>query len=119
MYDSLGHIIYPLRYINGRAGHNLTLDRYNDQLDEILRIVIQTDRAIEVNTHGGREVEEWRPILERYRALGGERITIGSDAHRPYAVAKGLRQVHGLLWDTGFRWLTIYHGRKPTQIKLR
>ena len=119
VYDALGHIIYPLRYINGRAGHNLTLERYNDQLDKILRTVIQTGRAIEVNTHGGREVEEWRPILERYRVLGGELVTTGSDAHRPYAVGKGLRQVHSLLWDTGFRWLTLYRGRKPTQVKLR
>ena len=89
------------------------------RLRKILRTVIQTGRAIEVNTHGGREVEEWRPILERYRVLGGELVTTGSDAHRPYAVGKGLRQVHSLLWDTGFRWLTLYRGRKPTQVKLR
>jgi len=117
-YDALGHIIYPLRYINGRGGHNMTLEPWTDQLDELLRRVIQNGRAIEVNTHGGREVEEWRFVLERYRALGGELITLGSDAHRPHFVGRGLYRAAQLLRETGFRYLTLYHRRVPEQIKL-
>lgn len=63
-YDALGHIIYPLRYMNGRAGWHITLDRYGDQLDQLLRAVIQNGKAIEVNTHGGREVEVGAPSLD-------------------------------------------------------
>lgn len=118
LYDALGHIIYPLRYINGRGGHNMDLEPWADQLDELLRRVIQSGRAIELNTHGGREVEEWRFVLERYRALGGELITLGSDAHRPHFVGRGLRQATQLLQETGFRYLTLYHRRVPEQIKL-
>lgn len=118
VYDSLGHITYPLRYINGREGYQIGLDRYMDRLDQLLRTVIETGRAIEINTHGGREVEQWRPVLKRYHELGGERITMGSDAHNPAQVAKGLTQSAKLLHETGFRWLTLYRQRKPEQIKL-
>ncbi|MGE4277775.1 MAG: PHP domain-containing protein [Lawsonibacter sp.] len=117
-YDTLGHIIYPLRYTNGRAGQKITLDPWSDQLDMLLSTVIHTGRAIEVNTHAGREIADWRPILERYRALGGEYITVGSDAHNPPHVGKGIPQSLELLRETGFRWLTVYRQRRPEQIKL-
>lgn len=117
-YHALGHIIYPLRYMNGRAGHHVTLDRYRDQLDELLRTVIQTGRAIEVNTHCGDEVADWEPILLRYRQLGGELVTTGSDAHRPQHVALGIRDAQELLLHTGFRYQTIYRQGTPEQIKL-
>ena len=117
-YDTLGHIIYPLRYINGRAGYQLTLNPWQDQLDQLLRTVIHTGRAIEVNTHAGREIEEWRPVLKRYRELGGELVTLGSDAHRPDHVGRGLVRAVRLLEQTGFRYFTVYRQRKPEQIKL-
>lgn len=115
-YDSLGHILYPLRYINGRAHYRISLDLWKEQLDTILRTVIQSGRAIEINTHTGREIAPWRPILKRYRQLGGELITIGSDAHRPQDVGRGLSAALELLRETGFRWLTRYRQRKPDPI---
>lgn len=117
-YDSLGHIIYPLRYMNGRAGHHITLDRYQDRLIQILKTVIEHGHGIEVNTHCGGEVEEWRPILKQYRALGGEIVTVGSDAHTPADVGKGCAQAQQLLRETGFRYFCVYQGRKPRWIKL-
>ncbi len=116
-YDALGHIIYPLRYMNGRAGHKVTLEPWSDQLDMLLTTVIHTGRSIEVNTHAGREIEDWRPILARYRALGGEYVTVGSDAHTPPHVGKGIPQALELLRETGFRWLTVYRQRRPEQIR--
>ena len=112
-YDALGHIIYPLRYINGRAGHRLSLAPFAERLDRVLGAVAQSGRAIEVNTHGGREVEEWRPILRRYRRLGGRLVTLGSDAHRPGYVGKGLYRAARLLREEGFDSVAVYHGRRP------
>ena len=118
VYDCLGHITYPFRYINGREGYQIGLERYLEPLDQLLRTVIDTGRAIELNTHGGREIKQWLPVLKRYHDLGGELITLGSDAHKPAQVAKGLPQSVELLRETGFRWLTVYRQRKPEQIKL-
>lgn len=117
-YHALGHIMYPLRYMNGRAGHHINLYRYQANLNQILRMVIQTGRAIEFNTHCGEEVALWRPILATYKQLGGELITIGSDAHRPEDVAKGVAVAQELLIQTGFRYHTVYRQGVPEQIKL-
>ena len=117
-YDTLGHIIYPLRYINGRAGRQITLEPWADQIDAILRTVIETGRAIEINTNRGRTMTEWLPILRRYRELGGELVTTGSDAHLPEDVGKGISGAVRMLEETGFRYLTRYRRRRPEPIKL-
>ena len=117
-YDALGHIIYPLRYMNGRAGHHVTLDRYQDRLAGILRAVIRAGRAIEVNTHCGAEVEPWRPILTLYRDLGGQLVTLGSDAHAPSDVAGGIPQAVQLLRACGFSHYAVYSRRQPRLIPI-
>lgn len=114
LYDVLGHIIYPLRYMPP----TITLDRYWDAIEAILRTVIAVGRGIELNTYCGRTVEPWRPLLARYRALGGTLITVGADAHTPNNVGKGIPQAYALLEETGFDAVTVYERRRPTQIKL-
>lgn len=117
-YDALGHILYPFRYINGRAGHRLTLEPWREQLEAVLTTVISTGRSIEVNTHNGQEVLEWRPILELYCRLGGELVTLGSDAHTPENIGRGLGEAAELLRAAGFSRLALYRRRKPETIPL-
>ena len=117
-YDALGHIIYPLRYMVLRAGQAVSLDRYWDQIREILRLAAQNGRSIEVNTYNGRTLADWRPVLELYREVGGELVTVGSDAHAPGNVAKGVPEAYQLLADTGFRYVTVYEKRSPRPVKL-
>lgn len=117
-YDVLGHVIYPLRYMCYRDGQEVSLDRYAGQLDGILRRAIQAGRGIELNTWCGRIQPGWKDLLARYRALGGEIITIGSDAHAPENVAKGLSQGCELLREAGFRYYAVYEKRRPRMIKL-
>lgn len=117
-YDVLGHIIYPLRYMARDGQTDLSLAPYRDRLCAILRTVAERGRGIEVNTWCGRTVEPWREILSLYRACGGEIITIGSDAHSPEHVGKGVREAQSLLRDMGFRYLATYRRRRPEWIKL-
>lgn len=109
----MGHIIYPLRYMQKIPGHPVTLERYQDRLRALLTGVAQAGRAIEVNTWCGRTVTQWQPLLELYRDCGGELITLGSDAHRPEDVGKGIAQAQELLRTVGFRYFTVYHRRTP------
>lgn len=104
-YDVLGHIIYPLRYMCGRDGQSVTLNNYTDRIDSILKTVISNQRGIECNTYRGNSVEEWRPILKRYLELGGELITVGSDAHAPADMGCGIRDAYALLSSVGFRFI--------------
>lgn len=110
-YDSLAHIIYPLRYM-ARDGHDLSLTEYEDRVRAILTEVARTGHAMEVNTNRGRDLAVWLPILRWFRACGGEFVTLGSDAHRPEDVAKGIRGAVELLRETGFRYVTVYEGRR-------
>lgn len=111
-YDVLGHIIYPLRYMH-RDGQEISLAPYRDRIAAILRTVIDTGHAIEVNTCRGNTVEDWRDILELYRDLGGKIVTTGSDAHFPADVGKGIRESCALLRECGFDRIAVYARRKP------
>lgn len=115
-YDVLGHVIYPLRYIPPEYG--LDLHPWWDRLAEVLRTVIRRGRGIELNTSAGATVEQWRDVLELYRDLGGEVLTLGSDAHRPAHMAAAFPQAVELIRETGFRWLCVYRGRSPLFCKL-
>lgn len=108
-YDVLSHIIYPLRYMD----HPISLDRYGDQLDAIFQSAAERGRGIEINTWRGRTLKEWLPVLRRFQAKGGEIVTIGSDAHIPDGVGKGVREACQVLQEAGFRYLATYEKRKP------
>lgn len=116
-YDSLAHIIYPLRYM-ARDGQSLSLAGYEDRVRTILTEVARTGHALEVNANRGRDLEVWAPILRWFRECGGELVTLGSDAHRPEDMAKGIREAAGLLRDAGFRYVTTFTGRRPVMHSL-
>ena len=117
-YDVVGHIIYPLRYMQGDYPAPIDLDRYRDQIHEILRLAVESGRGIEVNTWKGQTLEAWRPILKMYKDLGGEILTVGSDAHATTPIGRGIREAYGLMEDCGFRYVAVYHQRKPDMLRL-
>ena len=50
--------------------------------------------------------------------LGGETVTVGSDAHTPQSAAKGIREGYEVLRHCGFEYVTVFRQRKPERIKL-
>lgn len=119
-YDSLGHVIYPLRYINERGPAPLSLleGEFRDRTVAILRRTAQDGKAMEVNTWRGRSIAEWAPYLRLFKSLGGELITVGSDAHTTRDVGKGIAEVYALLRECGFDYVANYHGRKAGMERL-
>lgn len=117
-YDVLGHIIYPLRYMNTRDHNHVTLDRYYPQMKSIFRTVAAKGKGIELNTYHGSTIRDWRSVLEIYRDCGGKIVTLGSDAHQPSDVGKGIPEAIELLCETGFSNLAVYEKRKPKLIPL-
>jgi histidinol-phosphatase (PHP family) len=57
-------------------------------------------------------------ILARYREMGGELITVGSDAHVPERIAGRFEETAGILRSLGFRYYAIYKERKPQMLPL-
>lgn len=115
-YDVLGHVIYPLRYLP--AEFELDLHPWWDRLAEVFRTVIARGRGIEFNTSAGATVGEWRDVLQLYRDLGGEVLTLGADAHRPAHIGAAFPQALELIETLGFRYLCVYRHREPLYCKL-
>lgn len=120
-FDVLGHIDYIVRY--GRRKEEVySYERFCDVLDEILKKVIASDRGIELNTAGwkyGLDFCHPHPdVLKRYRELGGEVITVGSDAHKPEHVAYDFKRAEEVLKLCGFTYYTQFRNRKPEFLKI-
>lgn len=82
--DTLGHLDYIVRYNPNKAG-NYSAPDYQDVIDEILTLIITKNIKLEINTSNfANDFEFPNPhtdIIKRYKELGGEYITVGSDAH--------------------------------------
>ena len=60
-FDSLAHLTYPLRYMNGREELGVSLAPYGDLVREILRTLAERGKALELNTSGYRTLGEPMP----------------------------------------------------------
>ena len=121
-FDIMGHYDYIVRY----APYPVTSIRYrdfSDIFDEMFRYLIYEGKALEINTksyegHRGRIVELDHNVLLRYREMGGEIISLGSDSHEPSRVGAGFPHFVGLLKSLGFRWTAHYEQRRLVQLPL-
>lgn len=121
-FDSLSHLTYPLRYIVAGTGKMPDLTRYMDLTDEIFKILIKNKKALEINVSGlFRELKSTLPdetLVRRFRELGGEYITIGTDAHCADMVGKEIEQGIEVAKSAGFSKYCIYENHKPIEIKI-
>ena len=115
-FDVLGHIDYVVRYGKGKEATYSRL-AMADIIDEILKKLIENGKGIELNTAGwkyGLSFAHPHPeVLKRYRELGGEIITVGSDGHKPEHLAYDFHRVDELLKSCGFKYYTEFRQRKP------
>lgn len=117
-FDSLAHVPYPLRYFPEQNGKAITLAPWEDRIRAILRRLVENGKALELNTYRGRRIEDYRDLFRWYQEVGGELITLGSDAHNPADIGKGIREGQELLRELGFRWFCVYRKRKPVMMEL-
>lgn len=115
-YDVMGHLTYALRYIS-KQGITLDMAPYRDEIAEILRTVIAKGKGIEINTSGLRQAYgDTFPSLEYvrlYRDLGGEILTIGSDAHCNADLAKGVAAGMDIARAAGFPKIAYFVKHEP------
>ncbi|MCR5776148.1 MAG: histidinol-phosphatase HisJ family protein [Lachnospiraceae bacterium] len=122
-FDSLGHLDYAFRYSKTPEIKMNTHKPYAEIIDEILKKIIQMDKAMEVNTAALRKgMNGPNPapsIIKRYHELGGKLITLGADAHQPGDVAADFEVLPDLLESCGFTEFVVYKKRKPEVYPLR
>ena len=119
-FDVLAHSPYPLRYICGRDGIEIDMLKFSDIIDEILKLLAYNGKALEINTSGFRNgFEETCPapnIIKRFHELGGEYVTVGSDAHNCYDVGANLIDGYKAAYDAGFRSSVLFQEHMPVTI---
>lgn len=115
-FQTLGHLDYVVRYGKSREKEYSYTD-YADIIDEILKLLIEKEKGLEVNSAGlkyGLPFAHPHPdVLKRYRELGGEIITIGADAHKPEHIAYDFAKAEEILKSYGFKYYTEFFEQKP------
>lgn len=120
-FDILAHLTCPLRYITGRQKIAVDLAPYEEKITEILRRIIRSGIALEVNTSSYGLMGEFMPgreILQKYYDMGGYLITLGSDAHVTKDAAQYLEEAKALLREIGFKHIFYYESRCAYQITI-
>ena len=97
-YQSVGHLDYVCRYLP-ESSQTFFYDHFTDVLAGLKYVLDWPNPDIS--------------ILRRYRELGGELITIGSDAHQPEHMAWEFDHVPAILHMAGFHHYVVFKGKKP------
>ena len=115
-FDVYGHLDYVVRYGKTKDAE-YSYDKYKDILDKILDTILEKEKGIEVNTGAiGYNLKDLNPctdLIRRYKQMGGEIITIGSDAHTTEALGRGFDRVAQVLTECGFKYYTTFEQRSP------
>lgn len=121
-FDILGHLTYTLRYIKGGFGIDADISRFDEIISESFRELIRKDKGIEINTSGLRQsYGDTFPSLKYvklFRDLGGELLSVGSDAHTVEDLGKGIADGAKIAAEAGFTRLCCFKKRKPDFIGL-
>ncbi|MCL2070648.1 MAG: histidinol-phosphatase HisJ family protein [Oscillospiraceae bacterium] len=105
-FDSLAHLLYPLRYMGGEGD----ITKHKAAIDELFRLMLKYEIALEINT-AKIDVCTELPQVRRYYELGGRLITIGSDSHSVDTIAQGINQGIEVAKAAGFTECAYYKDR--------
>ncbi len=119
-FDSVAHITYPLRYIVGDKKRWVNMRELRANMDEALRLTAEKGKALEINASGLRQnigtTLPDLPVVKRFKKLGGELITIGTDAHSVTDMGKGIREAYEIARRADFHSIVYYKKRQPVEV---
>ena len=119
-YDVLAHLTYLGKAFSHPAPKTILFEDHRELVDEILKAVVQHGKGLEINTSGVDRCGGYLPTadyLRRFRELGGEIVTIGSDAHQAYRVGQYAFDACEILKDI-FGYVCTFEERRPIFHKL-
>ncbi|MBQ7727534.1 MAG: histidinol-phosphatase HisJ family protein [Clostridia bacterium] len=118
---TLAHITYMERYLR-KAGRKLATNEFREQIADLFKALITKGIALELNVsplaRGDNYTMPDISLLRLYAGLGGELVTVGSDAHKLEQIGKGIKEGYALLEATGIRYVTVFRDGKPNSFHL-
>lgn len=119
--DVYGHLDYIVRYGPNKNKY-FSYEKYADYLDAILKLMIEKNVGMEINTGGfksGLGAPNPMPdIIKKYISLGGECFTLGADAHVPEYVAYEFPKAISILKECGGKYICSFKNRIATYHKI-
>lgn len=119
-YDVLGHLTYVCKSVNNPSHAPVPFSAYQEITDEIMKILVHKGIGMEINTSGMDRAGAFLPsaeYLRRFKELGGEIVTVGSDAHDPTRLGQYIPEALDILKDI-FGYVCTFQQRKPVFHKL-
>lgn len=115
-FDIIGHFDYVARYAPYPECSIFYRD-FPDIFDSILGYLADNGKALEINTktyqdYSGRTPVLDKDILLRFRELGGEAVSLGSDSHFPERVGDEFRLYSEFIKACGFKYTAHFSRRK-------
>lgn len=119
-FDVLAHLTYIGKTTAHHAPRCVPFDEHRELIDEILKVLVSKGKGMEINTSGVDRCGGFLPTADyfrRFRELGGEIVTIGSDAHRTDRVGQYSYEACDILKDI-FGYVCTFENRRAVFHKL-
>jgi histidinol-phosphatase (PHP family) len=119
--DVLGHLDLIKRFGVAHYGPFEPV-AFEEEIRAVLQAAIDGGLGLEVNTSGLRqspgEAYPTLAVLRWYRELGGEIVTVGSDAHHAGDLGAGIPEALAMAQEAGFRAIATFKERQVRWIDL-
>ena len=119
-FDVLAHLTYISKAKCHPASRPVPYQEHREIIDEILRVLAAKGKGMEMNTSGVDRCGDFLPsadIFRRFKELGGEIVTVGSDSHTCSRVGQHSHDACGILQDI-FGYVCTFQDRRPIFHKL-
>lgn len=119
-FDVLAHLTYASKAWSNPVKRPIRYALHRDVADEILKILVAKGKGLEMNTSGVDRCGDFLPdadYFRRFRELGGEIVTVGSDAHAADRVGQHTHRACEVLKEI-FGYVCTFEDRKPIFHKL-
>ena len=119
-FDVLAHLTYIGKARHHHCPRSVPYGEHREIIEEILKTVAAKGKGLEINTSGRDRCGGYLPTedyVRRFKELGGEIITIGTDSHDTDRVGQYSFEVCDMLKDI-FGYVCTFEDRKPIFHKL-
>jgi len=119
-FDVLAHLTYIAKARCHPAPRPVPFEEHREIIEEILKVLVAKGKGLEMNSSGVDRCGSFLPsadMVRRFRELGGEIVTIGSDAHAAKRVGQYSFDACEILKDI-FGYVCTFEDRKPIFHKL-
>ena len=112
-FDVLCHVDYGFKTAY-QIDQTIDIKQYEDIVKKIMEVLINKGKALEINTRVQETlpIEHTKYLLKLYKDLGGEYLTISSDAHDISRFMKSFEKYIPIIKEAGFTYLTYFINRE-------